>query len=171
MGYALALKHLSKQDEYYTPKHAVELILPYVSKDKTIWCPFDKESSQYVQVFDRVGYKVLRSHIDDGKDFFKYVPKEPYDVIISNPPYSLKDEIYQRLFKLGKPFAMFVPMNGIFDSKLRFDLFSKNGIELLVPKGRTKFDTLDGVKNAPPFQTVYVCWRLLPKAFCFEEVT
>ena len=119
----------------------------------------------------RGGYKVLYSHVDEGKDFFNYVPKEHYDVIISNPPYSLKDAVYKRLFYLKKPFAMFVPMNGIFDSKLRFDLFSKNGIELLVPKGRTKFMAPDGVGNAPPFQTVYVCWNLLPKAFCFEEVT
>ena len=169
MDLVSALKNMKKHDEYYTPKEAVKLLLPYVPKGKTIWCPFDTESSEFVQVFTRGGHKVVYSHISEGKDFFQYEPTEPYDFIISNPPYTLKNKVYQRLFELQKPFAMLVPINGIFDNKLRFELFRKNGIELLVPKGRIKFITSDGVGVAPPFQTVYVCWKFLPQAFCFEE--
>lgn len=64
---------------------------------------------------------------------------------------------------------MLVPMNGLFDSVFRFDLFRKYGVQMLVPKGRIKFITTEGVGMNPPFQAVYVCWNLLPKAFCFEE--
>lgn len=35
----------SKTDEYYTPRYAVEIIVPFLKlkKYKTIWCPFDKK--------------------------------------------------------------------------------------------------------------------------------
>ena len=51
MGFALAVKNLSKNDEWYTPRRAVEIILPYIPDGATVWCPFDMPSSQYVQVF------------------------------------------------------------------------------------------------------------------------
>ena len=116
------------------------------------------------------GYKVIFSHIEDGKDFFLYEPDEPYDVIISNPPYSKKDAVYERLFQLGKPWAMLVGMNGLFDSKKRFGMFREHGCQILVPDGRTKFiSKTDGTLLQPPFQAIYVCWRLLPEAICFEK--
>ena len=42
----------------------------------------------------------------EGKDFFEYTPKEDYDYIISNPPFTRKYDILKRLFELEKPFAM-----------------------------------------------------------------
>ncbi len=35
------------------------------------------------------GYNVITSHIENCQDFFQYYP-ENYDIIITNPPYSLK---------------------------------------------------------------------------------
>jgi len=108
-------------------------------------------------------------HIDDGKDFFLYEP-EKYDCVISNPPYSKKDAIYERLFELGKPFAMLVGMNGLFDSKKRFQMFRDNGLQMLVLNGRTKFiGRSDGKPSQAPFQVIYVCWNLLPKTIMFEQ--
>ena len=168
MGFALTLTTMKKQDEWYTPRHAVEIILPYIPERSRIWCPFDKEYSEYVRVFTGVGHEVLRSHIDDGKDFFLYEPEKEYDCIISNPPYSIKDAVYQRLFRLNKPFAMLIGLNGLFDNSLRFSLFKERGIQLLVPNGRTKFIDTQGARNSPPFQSVYVCHGLLPKQICYE---
>ena len=52
MGYASAVKNMNKNDEWGTPRHAVEIILPYVPAGATVWCPFDLQHSQYKQVFD-----------------------------------------------------------------------------------------------------------------------
>ena len=52
MGFADYVTKLSKNDEWYTPAHAVEILLPYIPEEATIWCPFDTQSSQYVQVFN-----------------------------------------------------------------------------------------------------------------------
>lgn len=53
---------------------------------------------------------MVSSHISEDKNFFFYEPEEHYDIIISNPPFSIKDSILQRLSELGKPFAMLLPL-------------------------------------------------------------
>ena len=45
------------------------------------------------------------THLSTGKDFFSTEPPA-CDYIISNPPYSLKGEVLERLFDLDKPFAV-----------------------------------------------------------------
>ena len=58
-------------DEVYTPFYAVEPLLKYIPKDKVIWCPFDEEWSAFYQLFTENGYKVIRSSIVEGQDFFE----------------------------------------------------------------------------------------------------
>ena len=110
VGY-LTCDRTEKGDEVYTPFYAVEPLLKYISKDKTIWMPFDEEWSAFYQLFSEHGYNIIRSSLKDGKDFFQYEPKEHYDVIISNPPFSKKDLILKRLNDLHKPFAILLPVN------------------------------------------------------------
>lgn len=95
----------SGNDEFYTPAYAIEPILKYIKPYSTIWCPFDKEESLFVKRFKIEGHNVINTHIDTGIDFFNCdIPK--CDYIISNPPYSCKGDVLDRLFQLGKPFAM-----------------------------------------------------------------
>ena len=44
-----------KGDETYTPLYACEPLMEFIPKGVTIWCPFDKEWSAFVQVFKRGG--------------------------------------------------------------------------------------------------------------------
>lgn len=116
----------SKSDEYYTPKYAVEIILPYIEKFNHIWCPFDKEHSEFVKTLRERGKKVTFGHIETGQDFFSYEQApEGVDCIVSNPPFSKRDNIFLRLYELGFPFAMIMNNNGLFDNKTRFELFKK----------------------------------------------
>ena len=89
----------NKNDEYYTPSYAVYPIMKYLKEGSTIWCPFDKEDSQFVQVLTKEGFKVIYGHIETGQDFFKVEVPE-CDYIISNPPYSLKGEVFKRLYDI-----------------------------------------------------------------------
>lgn len=50
----------SKSDEYYTPRYAVEIILPYLEKFEHIWCPFDKENSEFVKMLQEREVKKIR---------------------------------------------------------------------------------------------------------------
>ena len=169
MGFTQQLQSFNETDEWYTPKTAVELILPYISKDKIIWCPFDTEESEFVKTFRKNDINVIASHIFNGQDFFIYRPKTHFDAIISNPPYSLRDKVLEHLYEINKPFAMLMNMNGLFDNKKRFDLFSRNGIQILTPRNRIKFLRFDGECASPPFKTVFVCYKLLPHSFCWEK--
>ena len=96
-------------DECYTPYYAVAPLLKYLDKNLTIWCPFDEEWSAFYNTFKEAGYKVIRSSLAENQDFLNYEPDE-YDIIISNPPYSIKDEIFKRLTELNKPYMMLVPL-------------------------------------------------------------
>lgn len=95
-------------NEWYTFKSDVLDIIEYLNlpKDQVIWCPFDLETSNFVIEFRKAGYKVIASHILDGKDFFEYEPEEHYDWIISNPPFNQKSKFMERLLKLNKNFLM-----------------------------------------------------------------
>lgn len=163
----------SKNDEFYTPYYAVEPLIKYLKPDTTVWCPFDTENSLFVKVLKREGHQVLNSHINEGKDFFEYIPLVEYDYIISNPPYSLKTEVLEKLFKMDKPFAMLVGVAGLFESQKRFEMFRDNDWEIMYFNRRVSFmkDFTSG-KTAlnPPFSSVYITHDILPKKVVFEEI-
>lgn len=167
----------SRDDEFYTPLYAVLPVLKYLpspSISTTIWCPFDTPESMYVKEFIARGYRVIWSHISDGGDFFKIDPDViNADYIISNPPYSCKGEVLDRLFQIGTPFAMLVGVVGLFESQERFNMFKQNEFEIMYFNKRVSyfkdFAQTQGMYS-PPFSSVYVCHKMLPKQIVFEEI-
>lgn len=158
MNFSQQIKQ-SNTDEWYTPKEAVEIIEPYLRERgyKKILCPFDKEHSEFVQVLSRDGFEVTYGHIETGEDFFKRDDLSDFDAVVSNPPFSKRQKILEKLFSVGVPFAMIMNFNGLFDSKSRWRLFRDNDFEILVPLGRIHFFNNECVGNSPNFQSVYVC--------------
>lgn len=156
-------------DECYTPRYAVLPLLKYIPKDNIIWCPFDKESSEYVKVFREKGYNVICSHIEEGKDFFEYEP-ENYDIIVSNPPFSLADDILERLYFIGKPFIMLLPLKYL-QSKRRGNMFMMYGIQLLSFDQRVGYYTngdMTKVQEGNYQASSYFCYRVLPNDLIIE---
>lgn len=163
----------SHNDEFYTPRYAIEPIIKYLREKgyKRIWCPFDTEDSLFVKVLSEKGFEVVHSHIADGEDFFTI--SKDCDAIISNPPYSLKTEVLERLFHLGKPFAMLVGVVGLFESARRFSMFHDNEFEIMYFNKRISYfksysDPTPSLN--PPFSSVYVCKDILPKQIVFEVI-
>ena len=139
---------------------------------KVIWCPFDTEESLFVKLFRENGYKVIYTHIENGENFFTAKVPE-CDFIISNPPYSLKTEVLETLFKIGKPFAMLVGVVGLFESQRRFEMFKNNDFEILYMNKRISYMKSYSEQKPslnPPFSSVYVCHNILPKQICFQEI-
>jgi len=165
------LGNVNLNDEFYTPDYAILPILKYINKDSIIWCPFDSEKSNYVKILSKENH-VLNTHIETGVDFFKADCPSNIDYIISNPPYSLKFEVFERLFEIGKPFAMLVGVVGLFESQKRFNLFKNNNFELMYFNKRISyFKSYEDQKPSlnPPFSSVYVCHNILPKQIIFEK--
>jgi hypothetical protein len=158
-------------DEWFTPESAVMSILKHIPVGKIIWCPFDKEESNFVKVLRESGYIVECSHIDnEDEDFFSYEPFE-WDIIVSNPPYSIRNDILKRAFSFRKPFALLMNTNGLFDSQIRWDLFSKNDFSLFYLKGRVNYMKEYGKveKSSPPFQSAYITSKLFNSKIVFES--
>lgn len=163
---------LDAANEAYTPFYAVEPIIKHIPPHvTTIWCPFDEEWSAYVRLLTEKGYNVIFSHLVYGQDFFAHEPKEPYDVIISNPPYNIKDKVLARLNKLGKPYAMLLPLATLQGQKRFDDLI---GLQALI------FDKRIGFHNPMSFDktiesnysaSIYVCKDFLERDLIFEKIT
>jgi hypothetical protein len=97
----------TKNDDAETPEEIWKVILKYIKKDKILWLPFYCNGLAG-KIVDKLGYKNI--HIK--KDFFTYEPAN-YDLLIDNPPYSIKKKIIDRCYKLGKPFALLIPLETI----------------------------------------------------------
>lgn len=170
MNFSTQIKQSPKTDEWYTPEKAVQIIVPYLSMGgiKKILCPFDKSDSWFVKVLSRSGFNVTYSHVDTGVDFFEIDNLSDYDAVVSNPPYSKRQEVLKHLFDSKVPFAMILNLNGLFDNRKRWQMFKDNDFELLVPMGRIHFfkDDCDG--SSPQFQSVYVCSKILPKQIVLD---
>ena len=154
----------SSNDEFYTPGILVKPIIKFIPEGATVWCPFDTANSEFVLTLKEHGFKVIHSHIWEGKDFLTYTPDEHFDCIISNPPFSLKLEVFEKLFKLEKPFAIL--MNSMAEQyHIVGNLFyrmSEQGkyIQKLNPDKKVSFDG-----NTPSFNTAYFCWNFLPRDY------
>ena len=160
-------------DEYYTPRVLVEIIEPYLiqwyrefkiknNREPIIWCPFDTENSEFCLFFKENSYKYIYSHIMTGQDFFEYTPE--FDIVISNPPFSKKVDVFKRLFSLNKPFAMIMNIATL-NYQIIANLFYSNPIQLLIPNKKVPFY---GVK--PPFSHGFMCKDFLPKDLIFCHI-
>lgn len=169
IGY-LKAKTDKASDEVFTPKYAVLPLVKYIPDGSTIWCPFDTSESEYVKVFTEKGYKVIHSHIDEGKNFFEYEP-EKYDIIISNPPFSIKDDIIKHLYELDKPYAILLPIPTLQGQK-RFK-YMKDGLQILSFNKRINFYTdssREQVQKGVSFGCAYFCKNFLQKDLILEEL-
>lgn len=153
-----------EKDEYYTPAILVEPILKYIKKNSVVWCPFDTEHSEFVLTLQKNNIKVIYSHLLYGQDFFNFEPDEPYDYIVSNPPFSLKLKVFERLYKLNKPFAMICPLTMLNYQEVG-EFFLNKELQLLIVDKKVSFDG-----NTASFNNSYFCYKMLPKDLMFVHL-
>tara|TARA_R100000951_G_C2626241_1_gene176093 strand:+ start:324 stop:785 length:462 start_codon:yes stop_codon:yes gene_type:complete len=142
-------------DHYMTPKYVWEDIRDYIPKNKLIWESFygDGKSGEYLR---ELGFDVIHKDID-------FFDNNLGDIIVSNPPFSKKKEVFTRLKDLDKPFIMICPVSMITTKYFR-DLFTN--IQVIIPKTRIEFDkkvdgvTPDGYKSRCSFDCFYYCYKI-----------
>jgi len=158
-----------KNDECYTYRYAVEPLLEFLKpfQNKKIWCPFDTEESEFVKVFKEYGYDVVYSHISTGQDFYRYEP-ESFDLVISNPPFTNKTDMFKRVLSFNKPFAILMSVLYLNDGT-PYKLFKDIDLQLLLFPSRMTFKGQE--KNKINFMSCYFCKDFLPKQIMFREFT
>lgn len=154
-------------DDFQTPKEALYPLLPYLKKEWTIWeCATGKGNIE--NILKKFGYTVIGTDILTQNDFLRWQPKK-FDCIITNPPYSLKDEFLERCYKLKKPFALLLPLT-TFEGKKRQELFKKYGIQVIFFNRRINFETPTGKNSGAWFMTAWFTNGLqLPKELMFVD--
>jgi len=141
-----------KPDECYTPEEAILPLLPYLNKDLVIWdCAYG--SGRLAEHFRKHGFKVVGNQ---DIDFFK--DTIDCDIIITNPPYSLKDKFLKKAFELGKPFIFLLPTKALGEQR-RGEMFKKYGIHLIVPHERINFE-IPSKKKSAWFHTSWFCYGM-----------
>ena len=162
----LKIQMNGRSDEFGTPIKAIEILLPYLKKEWRIWeCAWGKGS--LARHLRQKGFKLCGS---ESIDFLKIpMPLEDFDCIITNPPYSMKEEFLEKCYEYGKPFALLMPLTAL-EGKKRGALYKKYGIQLIIPNKRFNFETPSGKGSGAWFQTAWFCWGLnLPKDLMFVE--
>lgn len=158
-----------KNDECLTLNYAVKPILKYIPKDFIVWCPFDLETSEFVKQIRANGNKVIATHIINGQDFYTYEPKEKWDCIISNPPFTNKRKIFERALSFNKPFALIMSNTWLNDSAPK-QIFKEKDLQLLMFEERMKFKNDGKVNNKITFSSSYYCYNFLPKQIIMESL-
>ena len=147
-------------DECYTPSSAVAPLLEHLDKSLVYYEATSGISSSIVSFMRSSGFNVISS---EGRDFL--TDELPYfDVVLTNPPYSIKDKFIEKCYSLKKPFALLLPVSSI-QGKKRGSMFSENGLELLVLNNRVDFTG----KGAPHFGVAWFCNGLLNEKIIFKN--
>ena len=155
------------KDHIATPMCIVESIFDLINikSFRSIWFPFDNYDSPFKLKADELGlnYKATHKFDDLGNDFFKTNPPEDCDLMISNPPFSLQNEIIERSFKLIddkliKSFALLLPLSTL-ETPFRAKLYEKyeNKISIIIFKKRIKFL---GCKTSFNKACCWICYNI-----------
>ena len=143
---------LKQDDDYMTPKPVLESIQHLIPKDKVIWESFygNGDSGKYLK---ELGFKVESHDVDFFDD-----QKFNYDIIISNPAYSIKAKVFKRLSEIDKPFMMLVPVSTM--TKQYLKKYFKDKIQIVIPEKRIQF-IKDGVQTKRCFfDTIWICYNM-----------
>ena len=157
---------VKKFDNLYTPVEAILPLLKYIPQSiKTIWECCDSGNSLITKVLTDYGCDVFSSDIVTGKDFLldfdQYVTTA--DMIITNPPYSLKDQFLEKCYQYNRPFALLLPLTAL--EGIKRGRMYNNGISVIVLDKRIDFTG----KKSNWFNVSWFVWGLWKESRLFFE--
>lgn len=156
-------------DDFQTPKEALYPLLPYLKKGWTIWECAAGKGNLSRELMKRKFDVVETDILGENFDFLKNKPAQ-WDCIITNPPFSLKQEFLQRCYELKTPFALLLPLT-TFETAKRQNLFKKHGLQVIFFDKRINFETPSGKGSGSWFASAWFTWGLnLPKELNFVKL-
>ena len=161
-GYNGRVNHLTGNvlsDEWYTPIEVVTFIKNNINTSgKTIICPFDSDWSNFVKMYPDSIHNI-RDFVDNDYD---------YDICITNPPFSFKFDILEKILRANKECVLVFPETAIF-SVTFFNLLNKYNFHYKIysPKQRIYFIDEFGNQNRPNFHSVILH---INKDFEYNEI-
>lgn len=154
---------LKVNDEYYTPDHVWDDIVKFIPTGKVIWEPFNnalnKNSMRSALHMRELGFEVVAKKYNPNTEKNDFFSCNYGDVVVSNPPFSLKREVLTRLKELGKPFILILP-HATMNTKYFRELFMQDKeFGIIIPKKRIDFDN-KRLEASNCFDCSYYCWKV-----------
>lgn len=157
----------NSKDHVATPRYVVEDIynLIHIEDYKMIWFPFNNYDSEFKLKAEELELKYKATHVFDniGHDFFVTYPPKGCDLLISNPPFSLQNDIIERTFRLVdfgliKSFALLLPLSTL-ETPGRANIYEKyqDKLSTIIFKKRIKFLGHDQVF---PKGCCWICYNI-----------
>jgi len=134
------------ENDWNTPKTAVDAIVHLVPQGSIVYEPFTNDTSKSHIYLHEHGFKTV-SHIGD---FYSNPPD--FNFIITNPPFSDIQRCLSRLFELAKPFIIIAPLSLIVRNYFRQ---YRDKVSILIPAKRIQFER-SGSNDRSPFDCVYI---------------
>lgn len=157
-----------KMDNCQTPPYALDPMLPYVLGKGFIWecAAGEGQLARYIATQQSVN----STDIKQGYDFLTHdLPFYAWDLIVTNPPYSLKYKWIDRCYDLGKPFALLIPVECIAAKGI---LKHFGNYELMFLSDRVNFKMPDkGYLGKAQFPVLWFCHNILPEKIMLGDIT
>ena len=150
---------ISKNDEFYTYAKDWEAIGEWIPNDKVVWEPFSN-----VENLEGVNhlYTITQELKFATGDFFD---NNEGEVVVSNPPFSIKKEILERLKELEKPFILLLPVLTLQNKYFHRIFEGGKDIQVIYPTRKIFFYRYDekGQKikvDKLSYYCCYICYKM-----------
>ena len=159
-------KRNGSPDDFYTPDNAIKPLLNFIPKDWKIWeCA--SGTGNIIDFFRKNGNDIFGTDVKEGDDFLDS-NRNDFDIIVTNPPFSLKDKFLEKCYSYKKPFALLLPITAL-EGKFRHKLYRKYGIQVILFDGRVQYRGHNS--GSCWFASAWFCFGLnLPKDINFFQL-
>lgn len=139
-----------RSDEWYTPEWCVQQIFDYYKPTGKILLPWDTDKSNFVKYCCNNNIE----YVHNIRDFM--TNNYECDWIISNPPYSNKDEIIERCIEIGKPTVLLLPIESLGGLR-RHKAYRRTKLNIYIPERRIAFISENGEQSkAAAHHSIYL---------------
>lgn len=154
-------------DNYTTPPETWRQIEEYLPRGYgvEVWESFYNPDSTSADTLRALGCRVVSEDVD----FFTH---KLGTHIVTNPPFSCKEAVFDRLAKLDMPFIVLIPSHSLCARYIKRNF--KNKLQIIIPDSRLhymKADKETGERftlKRTPFDSIYVCYKIgLPRDILF----
>jgi hypothetical protein len=178
------------RDAFQTPDYAVDLLLPFLPKREIyyIWEPAAGEGKISKRLLSKLKCSVwstdircteyvketnLLNFIEKEKHPFYWIDRGKEPIIITNPPFSLKIDFYERCLEYDIPFALLIPADY---AGWNINACQSLGCEKIIPTRRIDYITPSGKSgesgHTADFHSMWLTWGFgLGKTETFVELS
>lgn len=156
-----------RPDNFQTPEWPVHYLLDVISQysqdeqalEEPLWDPCCGEG-QILKAFgsyEKVLLDYIGTDVATGVDFLSEQSDKIGSVagpVITNPPYSIKDDFIAKCYAREKPFALLMPLSAL-EGQKRQPLYQKHGLQLILLPRRVNFKTPSGKGSGSHFATAW----------------